>query len=287
MLTHNLDVEERSQWLRTTPGALALCQPYYCIESGLFYGRAQYMACRSVRGGTLLFYTLEGAGLIEHDGSQILLEPGMALILEGDQVERCRTAPGQSGWHHYWALVGGSGVQALEPVICPDKRLAPIPLPREEALPLWQALLDGTGCETAESAVSQALVIHQILAKMARQQLTGEAGQANRQLIQEAVAYIRAHFDEPLCLDGLLTNAHISKSYFLRLFRQYMGTTPYNFLLCYRITRAKELLAQTDLPVGMVAHQVGFGDESNFSTRFTAMVGQSPLRYRKSTMRSK
>ena len=61
----------------------------------------------------------------------------------------------------------------------------------------------------------------------------------------------------------------------------------YNFLLCYRITKAKELLAQTDLPVGAVAHQVGFGDESNFSTRFTAMVGQSPLRYRKSALRAR
>ena len=89
------------------------------------------------------------------------------------------------------------------------------------------------------------------------------------------------------CLDELLASAHISKSYFLRLFRQYMGTTPYNFLLCYRITKAKELLAQTDLPVGAVAHQVGFGDESNFSTRFTAMVGQSPLRYRKSALRAR
>ena len=43
----------------------------------------------------------------------------------------------------------------------------------------------------------------------------------------------------------------------------------------------------TDLPVSAVAHQVGFGDESNFSTRFTSMVGQSPLRYRKSALRAR
>lgn len=287
MLMHNPDLEARSRWLRTTPGALALGQPYYCMESGLFYAQARFAASRSVKDGTFLFYTLEGAGLIEQGDSRVLLEPGMAVVLSGGEMERCCTAPGQTLWHHYWALVGGSGVQSLDPILCPDKRLCPLPLPRAGAEPLWQALLDGTQEETAESAVALALVIHRLLAQMARQQLNSESGDANRQLIRDAVAYIRTHFAEPLCLDGLLSNAHISKSYFLRLFRQYMGTTPYNFLLCYRITQAKELLVQTDLPVGTVAHQVGFGDESNFSTRFTAMVGQSPLRYRKSTMRAK
>ena len=63
------------------------------------------------------------------------------------------------------------------------------------------------------------------------------------------------------------------------------GTTPYNFLLSTRITRAKELLVLTDFSVCEIAHQVGFGDESNFSTRFTAMVGQSPQQYRKSAMK--
>ena len=56
-------------------------------------------------------------------------------------------------------------------------------------------------------------------------------------------------------------------------------------LLSTRITRAKELLVLTDFSVCEIAHQVGFGDESNFSTRFTAMVGQSPQQYRKSAMK--
>lgn len=85
-----------------------------------------------------------------------------------------------------------------------------------------------------------------------------------------------------LCLDLLVEQAHMSKSYFMRLFRQHMGTTPYNYLLCWRISQAKELLLTTDRPVGEIAAAVGFGNESNFSTRFAAMTGQSPLQYRRS-----
>ena len=49
-----------------------------------------------------------------------------------------------------------------------------------------------------------------------------------------------------------------------------------------RMTQAKELLVMTDLSVGAVAARVGFSSESNFSARFSAMTGQSPLQYRKS-----
>ena len=287
MLTYNMDVEPRSRWLRTTPGAAALAQPYYCTEAGLFYGRARFAPARTDKDSYILFYTLEGAGLVEQNETQVTLGPGTALLLDCRSPQSYCTAPGVDRWHHFWAHIDGAGVRAMEPVLCPEKRLCPVALPGLDAQAPFQEILGGTKAETAESSVTVALAIHQILAAMARRQLSNEAAASNRQLIERAVDHIRTHYSEPLSLDELLADAHISKSYFLRLFRQYMGTTPYNFLLCYRITQAKELLVLTDLPVGVVAHKVGFGDESNFSTRFTAMVGQSPLRYRKSAMRSK
>ena len=79
----------------------------------------------------------------------------------------------------------------------------------------------------------------------------------------------------------------MSKSYFLRLFRRYMGTTPYNYLINFRITQAKELLVLTDHSISEIAQEAGFGDASNFSTRFAKATGQSPMQYRKSTLKSK
>lgn len=285
MLTFNMDVEPCSRWLRTTPGAAALAQPYFCTEAGLFYGRERFATARTDKEAYLLLYTLEGTGLIEQNETQVTLGPGCALLLDCRAPQNYGTAQGQSRWHHYWALIEGTGVQALASVLCPDKRPCTVELP--EAPPLFDELLNRLETETAESAVTNALVLHRLLAAMAQHHLAGDSAAANRKMIEDAVVHIRTHYAEALCLDELLSSAHISKSYFLRLFRQYMGTTPYNFLLCYRITKAKELLAQTDLPVGAVAHQVGFGDESNFSTRFTAMVGQSPLRYRKGALRAR
>ena len=150
--------------------------------------------------------------------------------------------------------------------------------------PLFESIFAEWDRGTVAAQIETGLTLHRMLALLAARLLAGDASRSNRALIEQATGYIRAHYAEPLSLDALLAQTPVSKSWFLRLFRQYTGTTPYNFLLSTRITRAKELLVLTDFAVSEIAHQVGFGDESNFSTRFTAMVGQSPQQYRKSAM---
>jgi len=79
MLTYNMDVEERSTWLRATPGAAALAQPFYCTEAGNFYGRAHFATARTDKESYLLFYTLSGSGLIEQNDQRVELPAGSAL----------------------------------------------------------------------------------------------------------------------------------------------------------------------------------------------------------------
>lgn len=285
MLTYNMDVEPRSRWLRSTPGPAALAQPYYCTEAGQFFGQQRFSTARTDKDSYLLFYTQEGAGLIEQGGAQLLLPPGMALLLNCRTPQSYCTAPGQSCWHHYWAHIDGAGVRAMEPLLSPGQKLTPARMTGADTAGLFETLLAGLQNSTTETLLDTSLAVHQLLCAAARAQLRSAVGLSNREMILQAAKTLREHYDQPLCLDDLLGTAAVSKSYFLRLFRQYMGTTPYNYLLCYRITQAKELLVLTDLPVGSIARAVGFGDESNFSTRFTAMTGQSPLQYRKSALK--
>ena len=112
MLTYNMDVEERSTWLRATPGAAALAQPFYCTEAGNFYGRAHFATARTDKESYLLFYTLSGSGLIEQNDQRVELPAGSALLLNCRTPQSYCTAPGQDHWHHYWAHLDGD-VDAL------------------------------------------------------------------------------------------------------------------------------------------------------------------------------
>lgn len=284
MLTYNMDVEERSLWLRATPGAAVLAQPFYCTEAGHFYGRSRFATARTDKESYILFYTVAGAGLIEQDAQQVELPAGSALLLNCRTPQSYCTAPGQESWQHYWVHLDGAGVANLAETLLPQNRLTPVRVSGWEMQPLFESIFAEWDRGTVAAQIETGLTLHRMLALLAARLLAGDASRSNRALIEQATGYIRAHYAEPLSLDALLAQTPVSKSWFLRLFRQYTGTTPYNFLLSTRITRAKELLVLTDFAVSEIAHQVGFGDESNFSTRFTAMVGQSPQQYRKSAM---
>lgn len=284
MLTYNMDVEERSLWLRATPGAAVLAQPFYCTEAGHFYGRSRFATARTDKESYLLFYTVAGAGLIEQGSQQVELPAGSALLLNCRTPQSYCTAPGQQSWQHTWVHLDGAGVANLAETLLPQNRLTPVRVSAWEMQPLFETIFAEWDRGTVAAQIETGLTLHRMLALMAARLLAGDASRSNRALIEQATGYIRAHYAEPLSLDALLAQTPVSKSWFLRLFRQYTGTTPYNFLLSTRITRAKELLVLTDFAVSEIAHQVGFGDESNFSTRFTAMVGQSPQQYRKSAM---
>ena len=98
--------------------------------------------------------------------------------------------------------------------------------------------------------------------------------------VQIACDFVHAHYAEGICLQDIADAASVSPSHLIRLFKRQIGTTPHDYLMRHRITRAKELLAETTLTSAAIARQVGFASESNFSYRFTKMVGQGPRAWR-------
>ena len=83
-------------------------------------------------------------------------------------------------------------------------------------------------------------------------------------------------FAEPLDLEALAAEARLSKFHFLRLFRATYGVTPAEYVSRRRIERAQDLLRSTNLTVTEVCHAVGFSSLGSFSSRFRAVVGESP-----------
>ncbi len=84
------------------------------------------------------------------------------------------------------------------------------------------------------------------------------------------------NFAEPLDLEQLAAVAAISKWHFHRLFTATYGRTPAAYLSERRVERAQDLLRATNLTVTEVCHAVGFSSLGSFSSRFRAVVGESP-----------
>ena len=244
MLTYNMDVTPESVWKRTTPSEAELAQPYYCTEAGVFYAQQHFSTARTDKESYLLFYTLRGAGLIEQGESHVVLSTGQALLLNCRTPQSYCTAPGQSCWHHYWVHLDGAGVAAMEPLLLPGKKLTPVQLTGVKMQEYFEMLLGQMERSTVDSMVHTGLALHEMLALCAQSILAEAETTSARQVILQAAETLRKNYQQELCLADLLAEAHMSKSYFLRLFRRYMGTTPYNYLVNFRITQAKELLVK-------------------------------------------
>jgi len=88
-------------------------------------------------------------------------------------------------------------------------------------------------------------------------------------------------YAQPLDLDGLAAAAGLSKYHFLRLFKATYGLTPAEYVSQRRIERAQDLLRATNLTVTEVCHAVGFSSLGSFSSRFRAVVGESPSEFQR------
>lgn len=73
----------------------------------------------------------------------------------------------------------------------------------------------------------------------------------------------------------------LSASHFTRAFRCSMGISPHQWLIQQRVTRAKRLLRDLDLPLASVALECGFADQSHFTRAFSSCEGITPGRWRR------
>lgn len=95
-------------------------------------------------------------------------------------------------------------------------------------------------------------------------------------------AYLETAGDRILLtrIDTAADACGLSRRRFTDLFRAVTGQTFQTFVHSRRIDRAKELLADTDLPVAAVAFEAGFDDLSHFHRSFRTTTGQTPGEYR-------
>ncbi|MDH5032211.1 AraC family transcriptional regulator [Chryseobacterium cucumeris] len=100
----------------------------------------------------------------------------------------------------------------------------------------------------------------------------------NKSRIGFVVDYIKRNLHQKLSIDSIAKLAYVSKSNFFKMFRDELGTSPNDFILQERITRAKELLA-SQTSIKETAFQTGFSDTNYFTRVFKQLEGVTPKSY--------
>lgn len=108
----------------------------------------------------------------------------------------------------------------------------------------------------------------------------GEADHDNEQ-INAVVDRITENLAEPLSLSGLAAELGMSDSRFSRFFRKTTGNTFVDFVNRVRVSRACQLLMESDRLISDVCYEVGFNNVANFNRRFLEIKGVTPSEFRR------
>lgn len=93
--------------------------------------------------------------------------------------------------------------------------------------------------------------------------------------------YLRAHYAEPLTIERVANELHLSKYYLCHLCRKQTGLTLMQYLCEYRLSVARQQLTYSELSISAIAQNCGFGSSSHFCTLFRRREGMSPRDYRR------
>ncbi|WP_461213648.1 helix-turn-helix domain-containing protein [Lacticaseibacillus sp. GG6-2] len=134
--------------------------------------------------------------------------------------------------------------------------------------------------DTPQARIQQSTAIYQFLLLL-RQQNNDSVSFYNHSLIEPILNYIDAHFSEPITNDTLRQLTGYSAPYQNKIFREFYGMTPLQYLTRYRIKQAKAMLLEhSNRRVQDVASDAGFTDMSHFISVFKQDTGYTPLRFR-------
>jgi AraC family transcriptional regulator len=93
--------------------------------------------------------------------------------------------------------------------------------------------------------------------------------------------YLEAHAAQPVTLEVLAGLANLSVFHFARLFKQTTGLPPYQYVLRWKIERAKHLLRRDSLAVADLSDELGFASPISFAAAFKRLVGCTPQQFQR------
>jgi AraC-like DNA-binding protein len=238
---------------------------------GMSRGRSEF---------AVLQVTLDGCGLVEHEGGADRVPVGTAMLVVVPGDHRYRIDPGTGFWEFCYAVLYG---RELLRVLRHATRAGPL-LPWDPSgdaeTALFRLFSSFTSPERASPYDLSGRAYAVGMALLAPGARHGGAGRDRRIVL--AVEYVHENLGRPLPVDELAAVAGMSRYHFSRVFAAVTGLSPTRYVREARCERAALLLATTRLPVKAIAAESGFENTAYFCRVFRQITSLTPSEYRHS-----
>lgn len=98
--------------------------------------------------------------------------------------------------------------------------------------------------------------------------------------LNRILSYINKHLESSITPDDIARACNVSRPHLFALFQKYLQTSPHQYLLNVRMTKAKSLLCIGKTPIKSIADQCCFNSLEVFYRQFRKNTGLTPAEYR-------
>ena len=99
--------------------------------------------------------------------------------------------------------------------------------------------------------------------------------------VSKTIEYIQKNYQNMISVNEMAEYVGLHRSYLSSIFQQQIHMSPQQFLMKFRITKAMDMLVESDHPINSISYSCGYANQLAFSKAFHKIAGMSPSNYRK------
>lgn len=251
--------------------------PVLVTDAGYFPHASLHGRARRSSSETIIIQCTRGAGVCEMGGMRHEVRTGQILVIPAGTAHRYH-ADDRDPWTIWWLHVTGEAIGPLLEALPPCPVIQVVEPTRVSVL-MDRVLRRMEADETIGSLVAAGGAAWHLLSVLVADATSAHPARSDP--IREVRRHLRENVAQRIAVADLAAMAGYSESHFSALFRQATGFGALEYQTRLRMSRARELLDTTDLPVSSIAVQVGYADPMYFSRQFRRIHGISPSAHRR------
>ena len=279
----NMDINNNSYSCLHTPAQWAMHLPFYLEGCGHFYACDSYFTEREKLKSYLLIYTKNGLGKIYYENKEMTAVKNSVLLIDCLKYQYYKTEI-NSFWDFKWIHLNGAAMGYYYKLVN-EETTQLVDMGNNSRI---DEIFENIHITAENSSSNKDLKFADCLTSLLTEIILSKKRNnrenkyiSHKSQIIEAVETIRNNYSKKISIEKLAGQSHLSKYYFSRIFKDFTGQSPYEYLIFCRINESKNLLIGSDINVSEVSLMCGFEDTSNFIRYFKKFTGTTPGAFRR------
>lgn len=141
------------------------------------------------------------------------------------------------------------------------------------------------GSESPLNLIGHLYLFLDALIRSSSTQMVPVGGKLKDFYAREAILFIESNYHKDITIEDIAAFCNLNRSYFGKIFKDVVSTSPQEFLIRYRMSKACEYLETSNISIGEISNLVGYPSPLHFSRAFKNIYGVSPREWKLTYMK--